>query len=301
MIYIGITNYVVGQPLILFSFEAFRQGFDISFPLVVIFIPMFLVLSMVRHSGKNKVIGIITTTVLCLASWCFAVPAFLEYEIGSAGIVSVLKKQHLSAGYFRISDGELYYFTHVDAEGISDGIIINTGNNSTIENSFKVVAGEKTAISGSGDFSDILVRKDVEMPAAVKLCLSDLYFLSKAALKSFRASHFSWWFFCSFAVALICVFMISSLSSWRLVNAFYVVAATGLVIKLNTVCYGAPLIHNPVSFIPMINSKLYSLGGIFSYMESPAAVCVNLFLIFLFCAAFLVSIITSKKPAGDDE
>lgn len=299
MVYFGCMNYVVGQPLSLVSFEAFRLGFDISFPLVVIFIPMFLILSFVRHSRKKRITGIITVSVLFAATWIFGVPAFLKYESGKADS-SILQPQRLSSGYFRLSENTLYYFTNVDLENNTDGISINE-NSIHADKNFSVIDNQKITIPESENFSDILVKRVVEMPPLLKNFILDLYNLSTAAVSAFSESNLSWLYFCSMALALIFVFAVSNVSEWRLINAFFVLLATTAVIKLNCICYGISFYKNYLGFLSPLDLKLKSVFGFAGGMQSPLCVFVNIILILIFVIFGITGLFTNRSKKKEDD
>lgn len=299
MVYMGCMNYVVGQPLALVSFEAFRLGFDISMPLVLIFCPMFLVLSLIRHSKKNHLIGFITIAVLSAASWIFGMPAFLKYESGKADS-SIIKSQRLSSGYFRLSENTIYYFTNVDLEKNTEGIAISEQPASG-KQAFSVIDNKKITIPDSEYFSDILVKRVVEMPPLLKNFMQDLYNLSGAAVKAFSSSTVSWLFFCSFALSLIFVFAVANVSQWRLINAFFVLVATTVVIKLNCICYGISFYEKYISFLPSLDSSLKHAFGFISGIQSPLCVVVNILLVLIFGVLGIVGLFTNRSRKNEDD
>lgn len=297
MIYLGCMNYVVGQPLSLFSFEAFRLGLDVSLPLVVIFIPMFLVLSFIRHSKKNKIIGISTVAVLTAISWFLGMPVFLKMESGKANS-SIIKNERLSAGYFRFADDTLYYFTNVDEENNAEGIAIKSASG-TGRQEFSVIHNEKVKFAESEYFSDILVKRVIEVPPLLTNCMMDLYNLSRACARAYSVSNSSWIFFCTFGLALIFVFCVSNVSQWRLINAFFVLAATSAVIKMNCICYGISFYQKYVPFLGKLDQKMNAMSG-FGGAQSVLCVFVNIIFILIFIAIGIVAKIKAPKKTDEE-
>lgn len=300
MVYIGCMNFVVGQPLDLFSFNALKTGLDLSVPLVVVFIPMFLILSLIKHSRRNRIIGIITTFLLSAASWGVGIPAYLKYLKSDTGTIQMDKKK-LSAGYFRFSENNIYYFTNVTASKKADGIIIDVTKTQTEDKEFSIISNQQITIPGSEDFSDILVKRSIEIPDMLRYLLADLYYIGVGAKNSLSRSWLSWGFFCLFGLALFFVFTLSRGSKWRMINAFGVLLGTGVVLKLNAVCYGITAYKQFFPFLPSLNQKLKSAGWIFSQMESPLSVVVNLSLILIFIIIGIIALLVggSKKTAED--
>ena len=293
MIYMGCIRFVVGQPLNLFSLQALKAGFEISLPLVMLFIPMFLVLSLIRHSKKNRLIGIITSAVLIGASWIVGMPFILKSQNLTENVENV-KHEKLSAGYFRLSDNRLYYFTDVDSDNHAQGIVIDLAKTSRETAAFTVVENEVVTIEEAGYFSDILVKRVIEIPPLLKQSLMDLYNIGVAAKTAVSTSFLSWLFFCTFIMALVFVFALADASRWRLISAFFVVIGTGLVLKANAVCYGIPYYKTYMPFLPELDGKLSSVGSL--------AVVVNCALAVLFVIIGLAGRIRhGSKKAGDDE
>ncbi len=297
MIYFGCMNYVVGQPLDLISFESFKVGFELALPLVSISVPMFLILSLIRHSKKNKIIGIITTTVLACSAWAFALPFLLSHESVSVENAPV-GKSTLSSGYFRLSGNSLYYFTKMNSDNTADGIVINVAQGSTEKIFFSVLDDSKVSIPDSEPFSDILVKRTVEFPKLLSDSLYDLYYLGRAGKAAYEKSYANWLIFCLLGVSLICVFMLSGVSRWRLINAFFVIVFTGIVIKANAICYAVPMYKPYLGFLYSANEKL---SASFSMFDCPIAVAVNIVLILIMCILGITGKIINHSKVQEDE
>lgn len=289
MVYLGCMGYVVGQPLNLFNWSALKTGFDATLPLVVIFMPMFLILSLIRHSRKNRVAGVITTVILTCASWAFGIPAYIKYIKSTTNAIQ-LEKQRLSSGYFRLSGNTIYYFTNVDGDRKAEGILIDTTNTGIEVKDFKIIKNEEVDIPGSGHFSDILVKRTIEFPMLLRMCFGDLYFISKSAQSALNKSFWGWLFFCSFGVALAFVFTLSNVSRWRLINAFSVLVGTGVVIKVNAVCCGISVYQKYIPFLSTLDEKIRGIGLFFNYIDDPLCFTVNVFMIVIFVIIGFISL-----------
>ncbi|MCI6799417.1 MAG: hypothetical protein MR970_08165 [Spirochaetia bacterium] len=299
MIYIGCLKYVVGQQLNLFSVQDFLLGLDYSFVLIVILLPMFLILSLIRHSKKNRLIGIITTVVLTAVSWGVLLPVFFEYEKKNSFSYE-LKKSNLSSKIFRFSGSRLFYYTNVDAENNADGIMIDMNKQFSAEDSFSAFENKPAEIPGSSNFSDILVKRVAEIPKFLKICFADLYIVINAAKKSFLNSKLNYLFFCSFALALVFVFALIKVSKWRLINAFFVLLSTVLLIKINSICYGIVLYKEHFGFLYDLNDKLKNAGSVFNYMDSPVCVFINVLFVLVFIIIALTCKVMSHSKLEDE-
>lgn len=298
MVYIGCLNFVVGQPLKIFSLEALRIGLEISLPLLIMFIPMFLILSSIRHSKRNRVIVIITTIVLSCISWFVGIPAFFKFSKTDLSI-KVIEEQKLSSGYFRISGDQIYYFTNVTNSNKVNGIIINTNSSGIDNREFRIIHNEEIEIPGSEKFTDILVKRSVEIPSSLKRVNSDLIYLSNGAYNSYSNSLLSWCFFSLFGLALVFVFTLTRCSRWRLINAFFVLVTTCFVIKINAICYGIVEYKKYFPFLQNLNQKLKSANWLFSQMESPIAVFANLIIILVLTIIGIISIIVNHSRESE--
>lgn len=281
MVYAGCLKYVVAQPLTLLSIQEFLFGFRYALPLIVLVIPMFLVLTFVRHSRRNRLIGIITTAVLTSAAWFVLLPLAFKVE-QKHNFAYEFKKMPLSSRVFRFSENKLFYYTRVDSQNNADGIVIDTNEQISSDNSFSSFHNVKAEIPDSGNFSDVLVKRVIEIPRLLEKCFIDLTFLIDAGKRALSSSRLSYFFFCSLALALFFVFPLMQISCWRLVNAFYVLFSTALIIKINAVCYGISVYKERFGFLYEFDDKLKSLGSVFSYMESPVCVCINILAVLFF-------------------
>ncbi|MGN0740359.1 MAG: hypothetical protein ACI4LX_09345 [Treponema sp.] len=301
MIYIGCLKYVVGQQLNLFSVQDFLLGLNYSFPLIVILLPMFLILSFIRHSKKNRLIGIITTVVLTAVSWGVLLPAFFGYEKKN-GFTYEFKKSNLSSRIFRFSDDRLFYYTNVDGKNNADGIVIDVNRQFSAQDSFSAFENKPAEIPESGSFSDILVKRVAEIPGFLKICFADLYIIINSAKNSFLSSKLNYLFFCSFALALVFVFALIKVSRWRLINAFFVLLATVAVIKINSICYGIAVYKEHFGFLYDLNDKLKNAGSVFNYMDSPVCVFINILFVLVFIIiALTCKVMNHSKLEDEDE
>ena len=123
MLYHSVTSFVAGSQISLFDAQIFINGSIVFFPILLLFVPMFLYLTLIRHPRYNKIAGAITITLLSLAAWIFAAPVSYK-TVQQKSVVLEEKPSELTAGYFRTIDKRLYYFTFVSGNFVN-GIRIN--------------------------------------------------------------------------------------------------------------------------------------------------------------------------------
>lgn len=294
MAYFGCARYVVGQSLNLYSFESLFFGIRIGFPVMLIFSQMFLILSLIRHSKKNWLAGIISIAVLNVLSWGFLFPAFFKVS-GEVSYIHLLEKNKLSPGYFRISQNELFYFTHVDSTKSEDGIRINIRDLSTEDSAFSVFKKQNIKFPETGIFSDILVKNILDYPKFLTVIMNDFSKIFLEAKRTFLNSIKDWLFFCSFGVALFFVFGVAKISNWRLVNVVLVIVSTLIVVISNVVCRGLSLYNKYFLFIENLNEKIKSSITFFQDVSYPICFFVNAFFIICFVILKIVFYFKNKK------
>ncbi len=259
MLYQAATAFVVGTPLTLFSFRGMMNGMLVFFPVGSLFIPMFLFLMLIRHSRQSKIAGIITVAVISLLTWTFAVPA--SFEIAKAqNVFSEKKARRLSPGFFREIDNAVYYFTSVDSRGYASGIEIKENDvSSHVYSLEKVHLFYDKQIGNSDtkkDFADPIIGNGLEVPVMLKHSMRLLGFIEEKAFESWNQGYFSWLMFISMIAAFIAVSGLIECSVWRLVNAFYVIIVTILILVINC-----------LAFNNIFDSLIFRLTNVFPFLE----------------------------------
>ena len=100
MLFNSVSNFVVGLPLDLFSAQGFINGAIVFFPVLLLFVPLFLFLTLIRHPKYNKISGAIAIALLSLLAWVFATPVFFT-AAKSQNVFYKENPSELTAGYFR--------------------------------------------------------------------------------------------------------------------------------------------------------------------------------------------------------
>lgn len=274
MLFYSIANFVVGLPLNLFSARGFINGAIVFFPILLLFTPLFLFLTLIRHPKYNKIFGSITIALLSLATWIFLVPAF--YSAGKSQ--NVFYRQNpgeLTAGYFRKINGKINYFTFASgnyASGIRfDEDYFNAGGHDD-----KTKNLDSSYINYKRDelgFFDPIIGGNLEPPPVLLGFLNGIATIQQKGFETLQGGILEWLLFSSIMAALVSIGAVISASEWRLADAFYITFDTLVILALNCLCI--------LGHFEPLSQSLYDLGGIFTNAASHFQTVVN-------CAAIFV-------------
>ena len=270
MLYNSCSTYIIGSQANLFSLSGFINGILVFYPVLMLFIPMFLVLVLIRHSSKDKLPGIITITILTALIWGLAVPFELSLSPIVPKFTGIKDSNTLSSGYFRKNDDKIFYFTDIDIEEKVSGLEITQGeglSGRVIDGDKKItdfgftrldrnvvakkIAEKRPVESVSLGFTDPLMKNSITIPYVLELSVDAFYRIIQYAATQYPKGIIAWLVFCSMILALNSVCAVCSCCSWRLGSAFYVVFATSVTIIFNVLFlrgFFAPLMVKIMDF-----------------------------------------------------
>ncbi len=238
MIYHCVTSFVAGAEMTLFDAQLFINGAIVFFPILLLFTPMFLFLSLVRHPRYNKIAGVLTIAVLSLAAWLFVAP--VSYKIAKEQSVALTERpSELTAGYFRKIDKRLYYFTFVSGNYVK-GLRIKDDYFKTNNTSQSVTALDGIYINFKRDalgFSDPIIGETLTPPPVLLGFINGILFIQQKAANASESGAIPWLLFSSLMLALVTIGAIISASEWKLADAFYITFDSFAVITLNCLYY----------------------------------------------------------------
>lgn len=284
MIYNGATHLVVGTQAMKFSSSVFLYGLSVSFPICVAVSFLFLVFAIIRHPAKKQVAGILTTIALGAFSWLVLLPLFFTF-FKVVPTLNESEKAKLSPGFFRNVENSTYYFTAIDGNNNGEGLIItknNSGKQLSLINNYPVVFLQ------NDDFADVLISETLSVPPLIKYCISGVKIFETAAFNAWNNGIFAWLSFASGALAMISVITWISISSWRFMNALFVIILFNGVIFFNLSYYGGSLTKIQ-SLISFVNGKFLQIPCFFIF-------AVNLIFVLIICLIALVAKITKRNP-----
>lgn len=254
MIYHSVTSFVVGSEMSIFDAQLFINGAIIFFPILLLFTPMFLFLSLVRHPRYNKITGVLTISILCFAAWLFIAP--VSYRIAREQSVALTEKpSELTAGYFRKIDKRLYYFTFISGNYVK-GLRVKDDYFSSNLTSQSVTTLDGNYINFKRDslgFSDPLIGETLAPPPVLLGFINGIFLVQQKAAAACQSGVLSWLLFSSLMLALVTIGAIISASEWKLADAFYITFDTFAIITLNCLYY--------LGYFDTFVSAIDDLGG----------------------------------------
>ena len=237
MIFNSVTNFVVGRPLDLFSARGFIHGAIAVFPVIMLFVPLFLYLTLIRHPKYNKVSGAITIALLSLAAWIFATPVFFS-AAKKQNVFYSENPDQLTSGYFRNFNNRMFYFTIVSgnyASGLRlDGEYFTASNP---EKKVKILDSFYINYKrGPLGFCDPIIGDNMTPPTVLNGFLNGIAAIEQKAFESMETGKKEWLLFSTIMAALASIGAVISASEWRLADAFYITFDTFAILALNYLC-----------------------------------------------------------------
>lgn len=294
-LYLNVLNFSAGHEMLFFNKTlVFKSFMYITTCLLFIICPC-LAYFRIRHKGG--IIQLLVYIALCGATWLVLLPLCLKGDV-NAGVFEVSKSaDHVAtAGYFRQSDDKVYYFTkdlkESEPGSVVNSIIIDTSEAGGIKYEQVKSAPDFPLFKDAEPFSDILLKQNFYSSSSFnQLNLRGL--LTRAGEAKTKGGTF-WLGFLSLGLVLCCVYGISNMFNWKLVNASFVILFTGFLVVINCLYY-APVFEK-VRLWAAGNGLLNSLS---TYFDSPLLVVFNLFFSVVF---LLIGIIRFfKKGSESDE
>lgn len=272
MIFQSVTSFVAGSELNIFSAQLFVKGVIAFFPILLLFTPMFLLLTLVRHPKYNKVFGAISIAIFSLAAWIFLAP--VAYKAASEQSLSFDgKPSQLTPGYFRTINDRLYYFTFVSGNYVS-GIRFD-GDHFSSSNSEKAIhildSNYINFKRGELGFSDPLIGETLALPKILKGFLSGVITVQQKASQASSSGIITWLFFSSIMAALVAIGAVISASEWKLADAFYIVFDTFVILTLNCFCL--------LGHLSPLQNALGNAGSIGHLISQNFQLAINCFII----------------------
>lgn len=274
----GLRFFVAGQELDVISLELFIHGIYFSAPGVFVLTQMLLILSVLRRKTDNKrrnhLFAIVTYLLLGILTWCLVFPKLIE----SASEFDEYKEDRLelvplSVGYFRETDDGITYYTKISKEKKAEGLTIDV--NGKYGKTGKIFPFYEKDISGVNyiPYSDILIKKAVAMPLAVSYPNEIYTKILDTAKNSWSDGKFAWLSFATLGLALLSLYSVQFLSSWKMVNAFAVILG-GISICYINFLYYAEKFPSSVLNLPNRLPSLFSL-------ENSVIVYINIIIFIL--------------------
>ena len=288
MLYNGCVSYVIGSGGDLFSLKFFVDGILLAFPAMLFFVPMFLILPLMKHGLTVRCLGLLTIAVLSLAAWLFVVPLCAKGAL-ETNVLFEKPASQLSPGFFRKINGKIYYFSNVDGIYVS-GLRFENGFDARNSSSQDVQVLKDDYVVFERDiygFSDPIVGENLKPPVVVSVLFLGMFSMVRSTFSACASGILNWLSFSSIMFALLFVGFLLSLSSWRLVNAFFIIFSTFAIIVLN-------YLYLNFYFSPLLN-QFDNMGGFFIFLKNNFQLFMNVVIIIVLCVVGVISFYVSNK------
>lgn len=298
-LFLNVLNFSAGQKMLFFNKTlVFKSFMYICTCLLVIICPC-LAYFRIRHRGG--IIQLLFYIGLCVLTWLLLLPLCLK-GAQAAGVFEASKSSDhvVTAGYFRETENKVYYLTK-DLKASEPGssvnaVIIDTDDKGEIKFEQVKSTPDFPLFKNAEPYSDILLKQnfsnseDSNTSALSALSFKD--FLMHAGEAKAKGGTF-WLGFLSFGLVLCCVYGISHMFDWKLVNASFVILFSGFFIVINTLYYG--------SAFEKIKAWAAGNGFISSFSDKFDAPLLVLFNLFFSVVFLVIGIIRCFKKSSADE
>ena len=283
----NLTMFVTGLPAQFFSLKAFTAGILLSFPLVCIIIPVLLILYVIRHPG-NGLISFVMYVFFVLLSWLLLIPLDLHLLCANELSESDTRITATSSGVFRNEENGVYFYSRIDENNLAEGLFIDTLGYTKSENSVIPFVNHEVKTESAFPYSDILIRDSLRPPELVTYPLSVYESLIISGEYSSAMGFLAWLSFASLGLALLSIYGLQFLSSWKLSNAIAVVVSAIAIVFINYLYY----MNIMPGFLKDFSSRLSQYSGI----KDPLICIINVILAVLF---MIVGIFMKFYRLGD--
>lgn len=269
----NLNMFVTGLPSSFFSLHFFMTGILLSVPLVCVLIQILLVLYIIRHP-KCHILSLIIYALFGLLSWLVFIPIDIKLISRYESDVVSSRVEASSAGVFRKEASGVYYYTRIDDDGSADGLFLDTtgylGQEGAVLPLFDVSVKNESAFP----YSDILIKNSLQPPLLVTYPLSIYNALLTAGSYSSSLGFLAWLAFASMGLALIAVYGIQFLSSWKLANVVSVIVCAFGVLFINYLYY--------MNILPELLKELSTKLSNLTQIKDPLIILINILITLVF-------------------
>lgn len=294
--YLLCINFVVGSSVKI-SFELIIFAFFKSFPVVLLFISLILLIHKIRHLDA-PIFSIISYICMCAFTWFVLYPGlsklqekvFSELQIEDFTEVDT----ELSGGYFRKYDTKIYYFIDDSVDSKAHILFMHDSKNPEILGNEQIIdIGKSSEVFNSSKpfretyFKNILRNYPYKITKVISKILYN-------AQKSLNKGFIAWFCFCSFAFALSSLYSFIKVSSWRMINLIWISFISFFIILFNYFYDSAILLNIKNVFDKLIYGSEITRFKYFYENDIDLSLCfINLF--FGIVIIIVGSIVTSVR------
>ena len=286
-IYLHSLGLIAGRTSPVFT----KQNMILSFFVIsqfIVFILGFLLISFkIRHKGNFlQLIAFIIAQVL---TYCVVFPLSHHFEdkyIDKYKLDDISTElTELSPGYFRETDGNIYYFLNDEN---SSAVKIDLSDEGDSEMAVSDWIGFSTLTRNAIPYKDILIKNSFQAKNSTYSLFGTLRQVAKIDL--FHGWTY-WLGFLSMALALSSIYALSNLTSWRLANYTICGLIYGLILFWNGFFWS----HQLTSFRNLNFISSGPFGILKNWVSSPFLVFTNILLALIMIVYGIISSILKKK------
>lgn len=218
-------SMIAGERLVFLEFSSFFQILMQCLPFCLVLACLGLIFYFIRHPEKS-IFPKLVYFLLGLGIWLFFIPFLISLQKPVKTIDAESNQRLLSTGFFRNTNNSIDFITKIlpnsDAQGVR---ITNT-------NEMESFYFDESYLNKSLQI-DPLFEKTVQLTPILEVLKEFYIFAQKEVLLSLEQGYLAYLMFASFGFALLSIFFIKHLSSWKLINISFVVALFVFICKLN--------------------------------------------------------------------
>ncbi|MCQ2577242.1 MAG: hypothetical protein MJ176_01795 [Treponema sp.] len=304
-VYLSSLSFIAGSQIHFFRPANLLPAFKVVSLGICFFLPLSLFTYKIRHQGK--VVQCIVYIFLQCLTWLVVFPVIDHQVIGRLEkhyqsqikyAVSEEDKELLSSGYFRESNGEVYYFlddvtTDISAKNPVRGVEITTGDWGDMNMISFSSPDSIEVIEAASPYKDVLIKS-----VYGNNLVSNIRYMGnviKAGQKALAGGFISYLVFLSLALALSVVYMLAHTSQWRAVNYVSCITATLVIIAVN-VWYYSPM-FGKIAASSFMGNRLFTAMS--SWCQDPFIFVANCTMTLLIVILGTIEKISLRKNGGN--
>lgn len=289
MLYGNLMSFVANQEESFFSFKMLIPGVIVSFPIACILALFFLILLEIRREeASGFTLGLYI--FMGFAVWCAFIPFDLHHSISyiQETASEIRDSEFLTDGLFRKNpDGTVEFYSRVSPAGFADGILIDINGAHGEKGAVIPFTGKNVIVETEDVFADSIIREGANISPVVAVPLGIYAELMINGTNCWMKGVWSWMAFASFGFALLSLYGLKKISSWKLLNAFLIVLCGGCVAMLNYLYWCGEVFNG----IAVEWARFFSALPV----SDPFILCLNLVLVIVFSAAGVIRHLNDKK------
>lgn len=277
-------SMVAGESLSFINFALFFQVLIKVLPFSLVFACLGLIFYFIRHPNIS-ILSTLFYFIIGFSIWLFAIPWMLSMQLAQKPLVSEYEARRLSEGFFRETKSSVDYIARFFPEGGAEGVRIDTSISGHIESVF---FDEDVQVPEQAFYADPLFEKTIDLPPVLEVLKTFFYFARTEVIKSLARGYLSYLMFASFGLALLSIFFVRNINSWKLINVSLVVALFVSICKINREVFSAVLFDKMIGFFQHNNMLWFTNRNNIQFV-------INISITLCFCLIGLVHFIRQRQ------